>query len=227
MTALSTETGPFHEASDFSVLDWGSRKLKRVARSSLAAEIQEASDAEGEQMMVRLVLFEVLFGDINLHVRREALLRVPAALVTDCKAFYDGAVKSESAGLGLDERRTAIEALALRRALEEGGTLVRWVHSHAQLADGMTKASFQAFHVLHSFLKCQRWKIVHDERFLSARKRSAFGKGIFDETTVDDHADAKKIIESRKRNRQTPSATATAGTADDVHKPTSFPPVWL
>ncbi|CAK0860660.1 unnamed protein product [Prorocentrum cordatum] len=97
------------EACDFTVLDWGSRKLKRVARSSLSAEIQEASDAEGEQMMVRLVL------------------------------------------------------------CEEGETIVRWVHSHAQLADGMTKASQQAFNVLHSFLKSQRWKIVHDERFLSAR----------------------------------------------------------
>ena len=95
--------------------------------------------------------------------------------MTDCKAFYDGVVKSESAGLGLDERRTAIEALALRRALEEGDTLVRWVHSHAQLADGMTKASLQAFYVLHSFLKRQRWKIVHDERFLPARQKRLSG----------------------------------------------------
>ncbi|CAK0863661.1 unnamed protein product [Prorocentrum cordatum] len=184
VTALSTSEGPFHQACDFTVLDLGSRKLKRVARSSLSAEIQEASDAEGEQMMVRLVLYEVLYGRFDLHDRHGALHRVPGALVTDCKAFYDGVVKSKSAGLGLDERRTAIEALALRRALEEGGTLVRWVvHSHAQLADGMTKASLQAFHVLHASLKNQRWKIVHDERFLSARKRSALGKGIFDETT--------------------------------------------
>ena len=90
----------------------------------------------------------------------------------------------------------------------------------------MTKAGLQAFLVLHSFLKRQRWKIVHDERFLSARKRSALGKGIFDETTEDDRADAKNILESRRRPRPTPSAIATAGTAaDDVHEPTSFPPV--
>ncbi|CAK0880367.1 unnamed protein product, partial [Prorocentrum cordatum] len=199
VTALSSAEGPFQEACDFTVLDWGSRKLKRVARSSLSAEIQEASDAEGEQMMVRLVLYEVLFGSVDLQNRAAALLHIPGALVTDCKAFYDGVVKSESAGLGLDERRTAIEALALRRALEEGKTIARWVHSHAQLADGMTKASQQAFNVLHAFLKSQRWKIVHDERFLSARKRSALGKGIFDETTETDHSEAKKILEGRRR----------------------------
>ncbi|CAK0855515.1 unnamed protein product [Prorocentrum cordatum] len=213
------------EACDFTVLDWGSRKLKRVARSSLSAEIQEASDAEGKHIMVRLVLYEVLFGSIDLRNRAAALHHIPGALVTDCKAFYDGVVKSESAGLGLDERRTAIEALALRRALEEGEAIVRWVHSHAQLADGMTKASQQAFNVLHSFLKSQRWKIVHDERFLSARKRSALGKGIFDETTETDHSEAKKILEGRRRVQPPASDVATAGATHDKLEQISFPPV--
>ncbi|CAK0906464.1 unnamed protein product [Prorocentrum cordatum] len=229
VTALSTSEGPFHHACDFTVLDWGSRKLKRVARSSLSAEIQEASDAEGEQMMVRLAMYdtryEVLYGRFDLNDRRGALHRVPGALVTDCKAFYDGVVTSGSAGLGLDERRTAIEALALRRALEEGGTIVRWVHSHAQLADGMTKASLQAFNVLHAFLKNQRWNIVHDERFLSARKRSALGKGIFDETTDTHHSEAKKIMESRRRDRPAASDVAAAGATDKGLEQISFPPV--
>ncbi|CAK0846211.1 unnamed protein product [Prorocentrum cordatum] len=158
---------PFQEACDFTVLDWGSRKLKRVARSSLSAEIQEASDAEGEQMMVRLVLYE------------------------------------------------------------EGETIVRWVHSHAQLADGMTKASQQALHVLHSFLKSQRWKIVHDERFLSARKRSSLCKGIFDETTETDHSEAKKILEGRRRAQPPASDVATAGATRDKLEQISFPPVWF
>ncbi|CAK0877495.1 unnamed protein product, partial [Prorocentrum cordatum] len=210
VTALSSAEGPFQEACDFAVLDWGSRKLKPVARSSLSAEIREASDAEGEQMMVRLVLYEVLFVSVDLQNRAAALHHIPGALVTDCKAFYDGVVKSESAGLGLDERRTAIEALALRRALEEGETIVRWVHSHAQLADGMTEASQQAFNVLHAFRKSQRWKIVHDERFLSARKRSALGKGVFDETTETDHSEAKKILEGRRRVQPPARDVATA-----------------
>ncbi|CAK0895852.1 unnamed protein product, partial [Prorocentrum cordatum] len=87
VTALSYAETPFHDVTNFTFLDWGSRKLKRVASSSLAAEIQEASDAEGEQMMVRLVLYEVFFGTFDLHNRQRALQEVPATLVTDCKAF--------------------------------------------------------------------------------------------------------------------------------------------
>ena len=35
------------EVAKFSVVDWGSRKLRRVARSSQSAEVQEAGVAEG------------------------------------------------------------------------------------------------------------------------------------------------------------------------------------
>ena len=138
ITALAGKATINGKLSEFTVLDWGSRKLRRVARSSLAAEVQEAGDAEGEQCMARLVLAEVLHNKSPVRDRTEALRSLPAILVTDCKAFYDGVVRSQSAGLGLEERRTAIEALALRNALDEGQTTVRWVHSHAQIADGLT-----------------------------------------------------------------------------------------
>ncbi|CAK0889471.1 unnamed protein product, partial [Prorocentrum cordatum] len=190
-TAPSSAETPFRDVANFTVLDWESRKLKRVARSSLAAEIQD----------------------------------VLATLATDCKAFYDGVAKSEPAGLGLDERRTAIEALVLRRALEEGGTSVRRVRSHAQRADGMAKASLQAFNVPHAFLMHQRWNSVHGERFLSARKRSALGKGIFDETNELGHSQAKEILESRKRGRSSTKQTASGGADADMLELISSPPV--
>ena len=111
---------------------------------------------------------------------------VPGTLITDCKAFYDGVVMSVSAGLGLDERRTAIEALALRQAFEAGGTVVRWVHSHAQLADGLTKASQQALNVIMSsgikrqitatmrYGNLQFWKFVHNPIINQGTLRHSF-----------------------------------------------------
>eukprot|EP00959_Pyramimonas_sp_CCMP1952_P284461 5946626-Pyramimonas_sp.AAC.1 len=77
------------EKALFTVLDWGPKKLRRVARSSLAAEVQEAGDAEGEQCMVRLVMAEILLDCSPMRNRVETLKSVPAVLVTDCKAFYD------------------------------------------------------------------------------------------------------------------------------------------
>eukprot|EP00959_Pyramimonas_sp_CCMP1952_P428683 8978606-Pyramimonas_sp.AAC.1 len=100
---------------------------------------------------------------MGLRSRSATLQQVLAAVTTDCNAFCDGAAKSESAGLGLNERRAAVEALARRRTLEEGGAMVRRAHNPAQLADGMTKARQQAFNVPHVFLKSQCWKIAHDE----------------------------------------------------------------
>ena len=202
LTAIATTKAMDGVKAKFTVLDWGSKKLRRVARSSLAAEVQEAGDAEGEQSMVRMVMSEILFNRSPTRDRVETLKLLPAVLVTDCKAFYDGVVRSQSAGLGLEERRTAIEALALRNALDEGNTVVRWVHSHAQIADGLTKGSWQAFGVLKLFLEKQEWRLIYDEHFMSARKRSALGKGIFDPTTPEDPAAAKQAIEKRRQDRQ-------------------------
>ena len=60
---------------------------------------REAGDAEGEQSMVRMVLSEILFRKSPTRDRVETLRQIPAVLVTDCKAFYDGVVVSVSGGL--------------------------------------------------------------------------------------------------------------------------------
>ncbi|CAK0829661.1 unnamed protein product [Prorocentrum cordatum] len=182
LTAVAAAKAMHGEKAEFTVLGWGSKKLRRVARSSLAAEVQEAGDAEGEQCMVRMVQAEILLNKSPVRERMDMLHHLPAVLVTDCRAFYDGVVRSQSAGLGLEERRTAIEALALRSALDEGKTLVRRVHSHSQIADGLTKGNWQAFGVLKLFLEKQEWGLIYDENFVSARKRAALGRGIFDKT---------------------------------------------
>eukprot|EP00959_Pyramimonas_sp_CCMP1952_P081739 1707531-Pyramimonas_sp.AAC.1 len=128
--------------------------------------------------------------------------RIPAVLVTECKAFYDGRVRSQSAGLGLGERRTAIEALAHRSALDEWQATVWRVQSRAQIADGLTKGNWQVFGVRKLFLDKQEWRLIYDENFTSARKRAALGKGIFDATKPGGAAAAKEIFEKRRLARK-------------------------
>ncbi len=55
--AMGTE-GPL------SLLGWGSGKLTRVARSSLAAEVQAATDGQEESEFIRLVISDLLFGPL-------------------------------------------------------------------------------------------------------------------------------------------------------------------
>ncbi|CAK0832360.1 unnamed protein product, partial [Prorocentrum cordatum] len=190
------------EKSQSTALDWGSKKLRMVARSSLAAEAQEAGDAKGEPRMVRMVLAEILLNRSPVRGRMAMLHHIPAVLVTDCAASRDGVVRSQSAGLGLEERRAAIEALAPRGAHDEGQATVRRVRLHAQIADGLAQGSWQAFGVLKLFLEKQEWRLICDENFMGARKRAVLGKGIFNATKPEDAAAAREIFEKRRRARK-------------------------
>ena len=77
--------------------------------------------------------------------------------------------KSESAGLGLSEKRTAIEVTATRDVMRETGIATRWVNSDRQIADVLTKPQVPS-HSLQAFQSTGRWKIVFDDQFTSAKK---------------------------------------------------------
>ena len=186
-------------------MDWSCKKLPRVARSSLSAEAQAATIAEGELTILRLANEELTKGGVDLQNFDHALQAgVPDTMITDCKALYDAECKVETAGLGVADRRCSIEILGLRQNIRNSGTTVRWVHSHAQLADGLTKSSLHAYRLLLSFLckQKQRWRLLWDEQFLSARKRAVIGKDIFDPVNWDDRQIADEVINHRRALRQ-------------------------
>ena len=103
------------------IISWHSGKLARVARSSSAAEVQAAGSTQEEQEYVRLVMYEILYGKFPLTEWAEACPAIPGALIMDCRGIFD-ALNSESSGLGMKDKRSAVEALALRRAMNSTGT---------------------------------------------------------------------------------------------------------
>ena len=72
------------------------------------------TDALDTLNFVRL-FWEVLVGRVKPQPRLdqdEILKHAPSAcLVTDCKSLFDAVNRNQSAGLGLAEKRTAIECL--------------------------------------------------------------------------------------------------------------------
>ena len=166
--------------TDISLTAWSTSKLPRVARSSLAAEIQEACIAEDESYLIRLMWAEIngaIGADPDGNVNQ-----VPSYLVTDAKALYDAA-KSETSALGLKERRSGIELQGLKENLEKHKTKLRWVNSGAMLADPMTKAKMR--YMLEEFLRKPQWKLVDDQKFESFRKRKANGGNAFEKKPQD------------------------------------------
>ena len=103
--------------SDISVLSWHSGRLARVARSSNSAELQAAADAEGELSYIRLSLRELVGETIPLQRWQEAAAQVPSALVLDSREVYDALARSESACLGLKDKRSGQEAFVAETLL--------------------------------------------------------------------------------------------------------------
>jgi hypothetical protein len=72
------------------------------------------------------------------------------------------------------EKRSNIELLGLKESQQATGLKIRWVHSEAQLANGLTKSG--SAKELELFYRMgHRWRIVEDEEMLSARKRKTAG----------------------------------------------------
>ena len=167
--------------SPISVISWHSGILTRVARSSNSAELQAAADAEGKLSYIRLSLKELVGETIPLQRWQEAAAQVPAVLVLDSCGVYDALARSESACLGVEDKRSGLEALSLKRSLVETRCGLRWRHSAAQLADCMTKGSEE---VQKSFELLKRrgwkWRLVFDPSFTSARKRAQKGHDVLD-----------------------------------------------
>ena len=180
------------ESHAISPLQFTSRKLPRVTRSSLGCEVQSGNMCHEDLTYMRMAWTELMDGFVNLKDVRGTLRMTQATMVTDCKGLYDALARSVSAGLGADDRRSAIEALGLQQSMEEGATELRWVHSEAMPADGLTKGSCAARSVLADFLTRGYWRLVQDPSFTSAKKRRLQGR----EDILDDGIEREPFFPS-------------------------------
>ena len=107
--------------------------------------------------------------------------RIPAAVVTDCRGVYDALARSASSCLGLKDKKSGLEALAIRQSLINLKTTLRWCHSFAQLADCMTKDDLKSRESFELFQRRKyNWKLVSDPTFTAAKKRAKMGLDVLD-----------------------------------------------
>ena len=106
---------------------------------------------------------------INLSSPDKELQGLPSVLICDAKNIYDAVTHVETSGLQLEEKRTAVECLAIRNRTKHAGVKLRWVDSDQELADGLTK--MHAYDQLLRALQLNKWSIVFDERFVSAKRK--------------------------------------------------------
>ena len=163
------------------IVSWSTNKLKRVCRSSLAAEVQALAVTEDELHLTRLTWAEFNGARIDLNNVDEHISKIPGTAVIDAKSIYD-TLTSTNQPLQLQEKRTALELLAYLQNTEANNTETRWVHGGANLADGLTKIGHHP--MLREFLDSSTWALVQDPKGLSAKRRQTLGIDQLDDKTA-------------------------------------------
>ena len=132
------------------MVDWRSASIKRVCRSTLAAETMSAVDALGSTQLLRAFLAQVFLPAAFLSQLCEPVF--PLRLVTDCANIYDKIHKDGASKLPA-EKRLVMDLVSLREGLQDEIAHVAvaddqvsqlpfsWVPTTEQLADELTKKS--------------------------------------------------------------------------------------
>ena len=117
-----------------STLAWHSGKIKRVVRSTIAAETMALSDGIEEAMYLREIIRFCIGGVL------------PVIAVTDNKSL---ALAIESTHL-VQEKRLRIDISAIKEVVETQNVSVKWVPGVKQLADCMTKKGASPFDLMNT-----------------------------------------------------------------------------
>ena len=116
-----------------------SRKLRRVARSTFAAETLMATDAIDATYPLQYLWMEV-FGE---QIRTECH--------TDCRSLYDHAHLHKQ----ITEKLLLVEINSIRESINTGELdNLKWIHSKAQYADGLRKGMV-AWRIIDSLMNAR------------------------------------------------------------------------
>ena len=115
-------------------ITWSSTRLKRVTRSTLAAETLALTDGCDAAFYIVNLLNDILSPKIKHKITVQAF--------TDNQSLYS-TIKTTKLTI---DRRLRVEISALREMHERGEIEVHWISKHQQLSDVLTKkgASYQS-----------------------------------------------------------------------------------
>ena len=137
---------------------WKSHRIKRVVRSTLAAETMAANEAVEHADLLRAHLVE-LHGTLTFQEHLSDTSAVPVIHLTDCKSLYDLLHKR---GTIPSERRLQIDVEALRESIEYYNVTSRWCNTKQMLADCLTKDDPNAVTYLRHVLRNGKYGITQD-----------------------------------------------------------------
>ena len=148
-----------------SLVEWASTRIKRVVRSSTAAEVHGSCLALEYATVVRCMWAELTQADFDLkHWRRHAS-KHDQLVVLDARTVFD-ALEHERT---LSDRRASLDLASLRESLADPAERckVKWVPGPQQLADGLTKRDGND--VLLDVMSGKGWSFKESEEVAALR----------------------------------------------------------
>ena len=136
-----------------SVLSW--QKIKRVVRSSLAAETCSMSTCQEHLDWMRTMWEQMTRGVFVLENYEQFLTARPSILVTDCKSLYD-AIHKEGAAPASTDKRLAIELAIVKAKAVSRETDLRWIDTRYQIADCLTKHASRKSEAVSTENSCRK-----------------------------------------------------------------------
>lgn len=119
------------------LISWHSKKIPRIARSTLAAEILQSSTCFDHASWVRSLFDEICNGTISTQTQQ-----TPLDLKTDCDSYVK---KVKSLSNAMLEKRLCTEIYAMREAITTFEVRsLQHVSTKLMIADGLTKSTFSA-----------------------------------------------------------------------------------
>ena len=107
---------------------WESKKIKRVVRSTLAAETLSSSESIETSYYLRSLLMEILNKKENKH-----LFHIFAHV--DNKSLYENVYSTKK----VEEKRLRIDLGMITQHVDQGYLTIKWVDTKHQIADSLTK----------------------------------------------------------------------------------------
>jgi hypothetical protein len=132
------------ESTQVQILEWASRRQKRVVRSTFAAELNSMADAIEGGKLLNLALTEISFPRWSMTQLATALeqgkLLLRLDVFTDCRSIFDAMLPEE---LRLPTESGLFALLLIVRELMTCGLIDRmyWIDTRDMLADGLNKGS--------------------------------------------------------------------------------------
>eukprot|EP00435_Cladocopium_sp_Y103_P020643 s919_g5.t1 len=173
--------------SKLAVVQHHSGLLKRVVRSSLAAEISQAANAMEEADFVRPMTAEMTQMDFKLSQWLPAASQWKLILVMDSRTGYD---LLNGTALG-EDKRLAIDIAAMKQSLAEDGgeRIIRWVPGEEMLSDDLTK--LVGNQKLMQAMSSARWALKDTEVAKKLRSDAAARKRTYRQRIAADRSAAE------------------------------------